>query len=118
MNPISSVHKTVVDVRDAARAHLLAIKNPIAANRRFILCQGSPTFQEFAAPVAAKYRPLGWPITENLADPIPNEYIIRIDNSASLELGIVYTEFSKTMVDMADQMVALGTVSKEPAAAA
>ena len=73
MTTISSVHKTVVDVRDVASAHLLAMKSPIAVNRRFILCQGCPTFQEFAAPVAAKYRPLGWPITENLAAPIPNE---------------------------------------------
>ena len=30
---------------------------------------------------------------------------------------VIYTDFAKTMVDMADKMVALGTVSKEPAAA-
>jgi len=37
------------------------------------------------------------------------------DNSASKELGVVYTEIDKTMVDMADKMVELGTVQK-PAA--
>ena len=74
-------------------------------------------FQEYAAPVAAKYRPLGWPITENLSAPDPEEQINLFDNSASRELGVVYTDFAKTMVDMADKMVALGTVSKTQAAA-
>ena len=116
MTTISSEHMCAVDVRDTALAHLLAIKNPAAANRRFILCHSSPSFQEFAAPVAAKYRPLGWPISENLAPANPDEYISLFDRSASEGLGIVYTDFAKTMVDMADKMVALGTVSKEPAA--
>jgi len=39
-----------------------------------------------------------------------------MDNSASKELGVVYTDFTKTMVDMADKMVELGTAVK-PAAA-
>ena len=113
----SKGHICAVDVRDTANAHLLAIKNPAAANRRFILCHSSPSFQDFVTPVAAKYRPLGWPITENLPELDPNETISRFDNAASRELGVVYTDFAKTMVDMADAMVALGTVSKEPAPA-
>jgi len=117
MDPISADHLGAVDVRDCGTAHLLAIKNPAAANRRFTLCHSSPSFQEYAAPVAAKYRPLGWPITENLAPANPEEKISLFDNSASRELGVVYTDFAKTMIDMADKMVALGTVSKEPAAA-
>ena len=90
----------------------MAIKNPAAANRRFCLVQGSPSFQEYAAPVAEKYRALGWPITTNLADPDPNEYVSLFDNSASKELGVVYTDWNKTMLDMADKMVELGTVVK------
>ena len=115
MTTISSEHMCAVDVRDTAHAHLLAIKNPAAANRRFTLCHSSPSFQEYAAPVAAKYRPLGWPITENLAPANPEEKISLFDNSASRELGVVYTDFAKTMVDMADKMVELGMVTK-PAA--
>lgn len=99
-----------------ASGHLLAIKNPAAANKRYILCHSSPSFQEYAGPVAAKYRPLGWPITENLGASNPDEYISLFDNSASRELGVVYTDWSQTMVDMADAMVALGSVTK-PAAA-
>ena len=33
-----------VDVRDVAKAHLLGIKKPDAANKRFILCADTPTF--------------------------------------------------------------------------
>ena len=112
MDPIASLRKCVCDVRDVARAHLLAIKNPIAANRRFIICHSSPSFQEFAAPIAAKYRPLGWPISENMAPVNPADPIVLFNNAASLELGVEYTDFTKTMVDMADTMVALGTVTK------
>ena len=112
MDKISAEHCCVVDVRDVAQAHLLGIKNPAAANRRFLLVHSSPSFQEYAGPVAEKYRPLGWPITTNLAESNPDEYISLFDNSASKELGVVYTDFSKTMVDMADKMVELGSVVK------
>ena len=117
MESISSEHICLVDVRDTAIAHLLAIKNPIAANRRFILCHSSPSFQEMYCPVADKYRPLGWPITENMAPANPDEYISLFDNSAARELGVVFTEPAVTTVEMADKMVELGMVSKEPAAA-
>lgn len=70
---LSADHCAVVDVRDAAEGHLLAMKNPIAANRRFILCHSSPSFSEdYAGPVVAKYRPLGWPITENMGAQNPD----------------------------------------------
>ena len=44
MEKISAEHCCVVDVRDVATAHVLAFKNPAAANRRFILCHSSPSF--------------------------------------------------------------------------
>ena len=94
MDTISAEHCCAVDVRDTAMAHLLAIKKPEAANRRFILCHSSPSFQEYAGAVAAKYRPLGWPITENLAASNPDEYISLFDNAASRELGVEYTDWN------------------------
>ena len=109
---MSAEHMCGVDVRDTATAHLLGIKNPAAANRRFILCHSSPSFHDYAAPVIAKYKPLGWPITNAMSQANPREYISLFDNSASKELGVVYTDWSKTMVDMADAMVALGSVVK------
>ena len=57
MPKISSDHMMFVDIRNAAEAHLMAIKKPEAANRRFILCHSSPTYLEYAAPIEAKFRP-------------------------------------------------------------
>ena len=94
MTTVSAEHMCAVDVRDTAHAHLLAIKNPAAANQRYILCHSSPSFQEFAAPVAAKYRPLGWPITENMAEANPDEYVSLFDRSKSEGLGVVYRDFA------------------------
>ena len=116
MEMIKSEHFAAVDVRDVAKAHLLAIKNPAAANRRFILCAGNYSYHQYAAPIAAKYTPLGWPITTNLQPANPEEKVTIFNNAASKELGIEYIDFAKTMTDMADAMVALGSVVK-PAAA-
>jgi len=44
MPTIGAGHMPVVDVRDVAQAHLLAIKKPEAANRRFILSHSSPSW--------------------------------------------------------------------------
>ena len=88
MTTISAEHCCAVDVRDVAQAHLLAVKKPEAANRRYIVDLHSPSFQEYAAPVIAKYRPLGWPITENMAPANPDEYISLYDHSAATELGV------------------------------
>ena len=106
MRSISADHICLVDVRDCAEAHFLAIENYRAANKRFILCHSSPSFQEIYRPVANKYRPLCWPITEEMAEPDPLENINLFDNRASLELlGVRYTPIEKTTVDMADEMV-------------
>jgi len=84
-----------VDVRDVAFAHLQAIKVAAAANRRFILCHSSPSFQEYAQPVLDKYGPLGWPISRNFAAANPDEYISLFDNTASREvLGVPYGPWS------------------------
>ena len=50
-----------------------------------------------------------------MAEVNPEEEISLFDNAASRELGVVYTDFAKTMVDMADAMVAMGSIVK-PAA--
>ena len=77
-------------MRDVAKAHLLGIKKPEAANKRFILCADSPTFYDMFEPMTAKYKQLGWPITEekSASEPIP----LKFDNTASKQLGVNYTD--------------------------
>ena len=95
MKTILTRHTVAVDVRDVGDAHLAAIKVPAAANRRFAITQGSPSFQEFAQPVVDKYGPLGWPVSTNKQAADPNEVIEIVDNSASREvLGVQYHNFT------------------------
>ena len=78
----NNMHFPFVDVRDVAKAHLLGIKKPEAANKRFILCADSPTFWDMFEPVLTKYKQEGWhTITEEkaTADPMP----MKFDNAAS-----------------------------------
>ena len=65
MMEISATHFPAVDVRDVAEAHLLALKNDDAANRRYILVHSTPCWQDYVTPIAVKYRRIGWPITKN-----------------------------------------------------
>ena len=72
---------------------------------------------DYARPVIAKYASLGWPICQNFADEDPSALNVIFDNTASREvLGIQYRDFSSTMVEMADAVIALGTI-KMPVAA-
>ena len=106
----NNMHFPFVDLRDVAKAHLLGIKKPDAANKRFILCADTPTFWDLFQPVRTKYKQLGWNVTEEKATAAPMP--IAFDNSASKGLGVVYTDLSKCVVEMADKMVDLGMVSK------
>ena len=81
-----------VDVRDVARAHLLGIKVPSAANKRYILSAGTPTFYNMFEAVTTKYKKLGWPITEEQTPADPNALPLKFDNSASKQLGVNYTD--------------------------
>ena len=105
------------DVREVAKAHVLATKNKKAAGKRFMVVhEKTPNFQEYAAPLIAKFKPLGYPITDQMAAVDPEKYVPQFDNTAIKGLGIKMRPFDETMVDMADKMIELGMVQK-PAAA-
>lgn len=80
----------MVDVRDVAKAHLLAIKNDAAKNRRFLLVSRSAWRSEMAACLAAEFNPKGWNIsTEERTDDEPFSY--EVNTTASREvLGLDY----------------------------
>ena len=108
---IGSDHMMFVDIRNVAEAHFLAVKKPEAANKRYILCESTPTYLDYAAPLEAKYRPLGYPITED-KQPLQGEWYPKMDNSASKQLGIKYIGLEKSMLDMAEAMIAKGMIVK------
>jgi dihydroflavonol-4-reductase len=49
-----------VDVRDVARAHILAMTNPHAVGQRFLLAPHSLALQHLAAVLAAEFDPKGY----------------------------------------------------------
>lgn len=117
MSQIDSSSQAVVDVRDCAQAHLNAIKVEAAANKRFILSHSTQPYSEYARHISEKYEPLGWPITKVHAAPDPSKEVKVLSNAASREvLGIEYHDFPTTMVEMADSMIALGSLKKPEAA--
>lgn len=57
----------LVDVRDVAQAHLLGLKVPEAANKRFILCKESMWFAEIGRILNEKWSTQGYtPVTREL----------------------------------------------------
>ena len=95
-----------------AQAHLLGIKNKSAAGNRYILVAETLWFSDFAQILREKFTPLGWPVTAQDA-PKPEEQKPKtFDNSASKKLGVKYRPFKDTLIDMAEKMIQLGTISK------
>ena len=54
---------------------------------------------------------MGWPITSKHVDGT-EEFRPQLDNSKAKALGIVFTDWDKTCLDMADALVASGAVTK------
>ena len=105
----------MVDVRDCAQAHLLALKVPEAANKRFLCTNDSIWFKDLAKPVSDRFCPEGWPVTTALGEAPANDdgHIKVMDNTATKEvLGLQYRPYAETMVDMAAKMIEIGAVTK------
>ena len=103
----------IVDVRDCAMAHLLAVKVTAAANQRFINTKESAWLRELVAPIAERFRPEGWLVPSVEAAPAEgfDGYIPRMNNAKSIEiLGVRYRPLAETMVDMAAKMIELHAV--------
>ncbi|OLN95251.1 putative NADPH-dependent methylglyoxal reductase GRP2-like protein 3 [Colletotrichum chlorophyti] len=104
-----------VDVRDVARAHLLAVTKPEAGGNRFIVSPGGISTQRIAnilrekLPGLQERIPRGDP--ENPALP---EGIYGVDTSlAKNVLGLEYTEEEKTIGDIASQLIELEERAKK-----
>ena len=89
----NNMYMPFVDVRDVAKAHLLGIKKPEAANKRYILCANTLTLFEMFEPLMNKYKQQSWPITEERLPADPNA-AMKFDNSASKQLGVNYTDLN------------------------
>lgn len=115
MQKVGKDYLQATDVDDAAMCHVYALKNDKAVGRRIFVTTTTPSFHDYARPIADKYRPMGWPITETYEPLDENAKINKFDTSLAQELGIKYKDWSETMVRMADRMVEIGICVKPQA---
>lgn len=100
------------DVRDVARAHILAAENPAATGRYIVANKESTPPQRIVAWLQAKF-------PDSAMGQVPEdaheESKVCIDNSkAAKELGLVLTPVRSTITDMAATMVQLGLATLKP----
>ena len=118
MPALVDVMSPCVDVRDVAQAHLLALRHSNSNGRRYMLVEGSYTFEEQVNFLRQEFEPQGWRLVRRKVGYCLTKFFsffdsdikgvlnyigkrITFDNSRSVkELGLVYTPFKKTLVDM------------------
>lgn len=110
--PVSRARMGMVDVRDVARAHLLAIKVDAAKNRRFLLVSRCAWRKEMAECLAAEFNPRGWNIgTEERTDDDIFDY--DVNTTASKEvLGLEYIPLEESWIAMANCMIETGYIPR------
>lgn len=100
---------TVTDVRDVARAHVLAAETP-SANGRYIVSAGPAPPQDVARWLAERFPGAAFaaPPAEAPAGP-------GVDASrAARDLGLALTPVRETLLDMAAAMISLGLAAPKP----
>jgi len=98
------------DVRDVARAHLLAIEVPEARNKRIMVHGPAATKDELCQILTDMYSSKGFSPGCSTIDDSGAQGVIN-DNSVSKEiLGMEYTPIEKTLKDMTDAMIDSGVV--------
>jgi len=124
----------VVDVRDVALAHRLAMETPAAAGQRYCCAGDHAWMREMAAILAEEFSPRGYRVpTGRLPywllwivarfDPAVRLTLASVGNKETItnekirrELGIVFRPLRETLIDMAESMIELGVVPVKKAA--
>jgi len=124
----------VVDVRDVALAHRLAMETPAAAGQRYCCAGDHVWMREMAAMLAEEFGPRGYRVpTGRLPywllwliarfDPTIRMTLKSVGNKELIsnakirtELGMRFRPVRETLVDMAESMIALGVVAAKAAA--
>lgn len=122
---------SLVDVRDVAKAHLLALENPNSDGKRYILTGTCLWFQEIIQILKEEFGPLGykfptrtigtWLLTigswfdRSLKDLLPIVGIpLKVDNSLSKqELGMQYIDAKQSLIDMGHSLINNGLVKQK-----
>ncbi|CAD1813522.1 putative NADPH-dependent methylglyoxal reductase GRP2 [Candida parapsilosis] len=106
-DPIPTFKGNWIDVRDVAKAHVVAFENPKAAGQRLILAAGTFTEQSIVDLINAKFPNLNLPKGEPGADlKIKKEGLASVDNSKTKEiLGYEFIDLDKSVTDSVQQIL-------------
>lgn len=127
---VPDVVTAFVDVRDVAKAHILAASNPNAAGR-YLLVAGEVTLLEMAKKLRSHFgdkypfpkmqvpKWLVWTIGP-IMGPITRKFVsrnvghpIRFDNTRSQELGVKYHNINDTLIEHFNQAIADGLLTSK-----
>lgn len=113
--PCGRTRMGMVDVRDVAKAHLLAVTVEAAANRRFLLVAKCAWRKDMAACLAAEFNSKGWSVNaEEVTDGSVLDYDV-ITTASTEVLGLEYMPIEQTWIDMARSLIENDFIQK-PAA--
>jgi nucleoside-diphosphate-sugar epimerase len=123
----------VVDVRDVARAHILAIKSDKAPGNRYIVSATERWLKDMADRLSDEFTPQGYKLPRKQVPyavawvasffMAPMENIVKswgrglkVDGSKSeKDLGFRYMDVDKSVVETAYALIEMGVVPKTPA---
>ena len=118
----------VVDVRDVAKAHLLALENPNTNGNRYIVFDKTMWLEDVAQILRNEFKPLGYNVTSKTVGKCPIWLMsfvsskakgilksigisYKLENSKSVnELGMKYISAEKSIVDMGYCLIEMGNV--------
>ncbi|KAG5419852.1 GRE2 [Candida metapsilosis] len=106
-DPLPTFRGTFVDVRDVAKAHVVAFENPKAKNERLILVAGSFTEQSIVDLINKKFPQLDLPKGKPGSDAqVIKENLATVDNSKTKEiLGFKFIDLDKSVTDSVQQIL-------------
>ena len=120
-----------VDVRDVAHAHVLAMENPNATGKRFLIANKTLLIEEVAKILKKEFANKGYKIPTRKVGKCPLKFaalfdsevrlvldyvgkFYRIDNSKSVEvLGMKYIGIEESLIEMAYSLIEHGIVPKK-----
>lgn len=123
---VPNLRMGVSDVRDVAKAHLLALEKPEAANQRFICCGETLWFPDIVAlfseakpefKIPTKTMPSWLVYVASLCSPAMNRAKMGVDKDFSVDtslirdkLGLTLIPESQTVRDMMEDFIKIGAV--------
>ena len=102
--PFLKTHRSLVDVRDVALAHLKAIQLANAANKRFILCTTSIWYKDIAKILSDAYATKGYPQIKLEGEQTGRPLYLNTQQARE-QLGMEFRSANDSLIEMVPTLV-------------